>query len=160
MAKRFMAVWAVAALTLGVAAFSAGGASAAAPPVNASGVLHCGMKGTIKLVPPLVNGGTATSATMSGKLSSVSCTGGSHVTAVSGLFSITLPSNNCASLGGGLPAGTFGPAKLKGAAKYNPTTIHFTAGGHVTVADPPTLDEPGAGTSRPSAPTARRRRRA
>jgi hypothetical protein len=135
---------AVMALTLGVSVFGASSTGAAVTPVNASGSLHCVVTGKGKFVPPLILGGT-TPATFTTKLKSSSCSGSSGVTSFKATLSMTMPTNDCLELLN-IPASTLGPAKLKGAAKYNPTTINFTTAS-ATVTDPITMSLPGPGSS-------------
>jgi hypothetical protein len=149
MARRFISFTAVVALTLGAGVVAATGASAGAPPVDAHGTLHCSVSGKIKFTNPLTFGGPATPSTMAAKVKSGSCSGSSGVTSVKGNFTINLSSSDCTALAlTNLPAATFGPgAKVKGAAKYNPTTIQYAAGGTFTAGAPITMTEPGVGSS-------------
>jgi hypothetical protein len=151
MGKRTLA--AVAAVALGAAALTVSGSPAfAATKVDAHGTLHCAMTGKVKVSPPLVFGGTAAGgATFSAKISTSSCSGTSGVTSVKGTFTAHLPSNDCTALALiPFPGGTFGgakPLKFKGGAKYNPSSINFTAGGTFTAATPIVMHVPGAGSS-------------
>jgi hypothetical protein len=150
MARRLMSITAVVALTLGAGVVSASGAWAKGAPVDAHGSLHCSISGKIKFGPtPLTFGGPATATTMSAKVKSGSCSGSSGVTSVKAKFTINLSSSDCTALAlTNLPAATFGPgAKVKGAAKYNATTISFAPGGTFTAASPITMDEPGVGSA-------------
>jgi hypothetical protein len=150
MARRLISLTAVVALTLAAGVVTATGASAKAAPVDAHGSLHCSISGKIKFSPtPLTFGGPATPTTMSAKVKSGSCSGSSGVTSVKAKFTINLSSSDCTALAlTNLPAATFGPgAKVKGAAKYNATTIHYAAGGTFTAASPITMNEPGVGSA-------------
>jgi hypothetical protein len=149
MARRLISLTAAVALTLGAGIVTATGASAAkAPPSDAHGSLHCSVSGKVKISPPLMFGSTAGPATMTAKAKSISCSGSSGVTSIKGSFSAALPSSDCNVLASGnMPASTFGPAKVKGAAKHNATTFHYGAGGAIVPANPITLDEPGSGSS-------------
>ena len=149
MARRLTSITAVVALTLGAGVVSASGAWAKAAKVDAHGSLHCSVSGKIKFGPTrLTFGGPATPTTMTAKVKSGSCSGSSGVTSIKAKFTINLSSSDCTALAlTNLPASTFGPAKVKGAAKYNPTTISFAAGGTFTAAVPITMDEPGVGSA-------------
>jgi hypothetical protein len=148
MARRLISLSAVVVLTLGAGIVTATGAGAKGAPLDVHGSLHCTVSGKVKFSPtPLTFGGPATPTTFSAKVTSGTCTGSSGVTSLKGTFSAPLPSSDCAALGGAMPATTLGPAKLKGAAKYNASTTHYTAGGAIVAADPITMTEPGAGSS-------------
>lgn len=149
MARRFISVGAVLALTLTLGVVTASGASAAAsPPVNASGSLHCSISGKVKFTTPLLFGVNSGPSTFVAKFKSGSCTGSSGVISLKGTFSAQLPSSDCLALASSnLPAATVSQTKLKGAGKYNPTTIGYAAGGTFTPTTPITMDEPGVGSS-------------
>lgn len=146
MARRFISLAAAITLTLGVGVATATGAGAKAAPVNASGSMHCSVSGKVKFSTPLTFGSTAGPSAFTAKMKSSSCTGSSGVTSFKGTFSANLSSSDCTALAAsGLPAATVSATKLKGAAKYNPTTISFAAGGSFTASNPITMDEPGTG---------------
>ena len=148
MTRRFISLTAIVALTLGAGVVTTTGASAASAPVDAHGSLHCSVSGKVKFSPtPLTFGGPATPTSFSAKVKSISCSGSSGVTSLKGVFAAALPTSDCNALGAALPATTFGPAKVKGATKYNPTTIHYTAGGTIVPTNPISMTEPGAGSS-------------
>ena len=146
MARRFTAFTAALALTLGVGVAFATGAGAAAAPVDAHGTLTCSVSGKVKFSTPLTFGSTAGPSAFTAKMKSISCSGSSGVTSFKGTFSAQLSSSDCNALAAtGLPAASITGTKLKGASKYNPTTINFAAGGSFTASNPITMDEPGAG---------------
>lgn len=149
MARRLVSLTSIVALTVGMGVVTATGASAAGAPVDAHGSLHCSVSGKVKFSPtPLTFGGPATPTTFTAKVKSTTCSGSSGVTSFKGTFSAPLPTSDCNTLASGnMPATTLGPAKVKGATKYNPTTVHYTAGGTIVPANPITMDEPGAGSS-------------
>jgi hypothetical protein len=148
MAKRFLSIGAAVALALGASVAGATAASAAKPVVNASGSLHCTITGKVKVAPtPLTFGGPATPTTMTAKIKSGTCTGSSGVTSFKGNYIANLPTSDCTALAiSTFPPSSITNAKLKGASKYNLTTLSFSTA-TFTAANPITFDAPGAGTS-------------
>jgi hypothetical protein len=149
MARRFISLAAAVTLTLGVGIATASGAGAAkAPPANAHGSLHCSISGKVKFSTPLLFNVNSGPSTFTATFKSSSCSGTSGVTSFKGTFSATLPSSDCLALAtSNLPAASVSNTKVKGSAKYNPSTISYTAGGTFTAAAPITMNEPGVGSS-------------
>jgi hypothetical protein len=104
----------------------------AASPINGTGTVTCGIKGTIKFSPPLKTGGTSPeTVSISASLSGCSGTGnGADVVKASSKGSESTPNNDCASLAGTMSNTLTTTTKWtvgSGKPKLNPSTVVFTS---------------------------------
>ena len=116
MIRRVLSGASLLAVVMGGMVFAQGGVAGAATPVTLSGTITCGVTGTVKFGPALVNGGT-TADTVSVTADLLGCSGpgasGGGVTLSGGKLSATASStidNNCGAVfnGSSLPALTGG----------------------------------------------------
>ena len=132
-------------VAVGVATLGVGTASAA-PPVNATGTLHCAITGKAKYSPPLSRGSGAASSQLKMRLVGTGCTGTSGITSIKGKLTAEIPVGSCNHFAD--PYASQLVVKFKGAAKYTSSTTSFTSSELVPEYEAPaTVNLPGSGSS-------------
>jgi hypothetical protein len=118
----------------------------AAPPVNATGSLHCAITGKAKYSPPLSRGSGAEASQLKVRLVGTGCTGTSGISSIKGKLTAEIPVGSCNHFPD--PYASQLVLKFKGAGKYASSTTSFTSSELVPVyEEPATVNLPGSGSS-------------